>query len=377
MRILQLMSCRGWSSDAYWAARVSVELERAGHQVILACRRGTQERVIDLARAMGARHIETLGFEGGLKPASDAADLRRLREWLPEVDVIHAHRGKEHWLAAIANRLSKTPRPLVRTRHIVQPVRPHALNRWLYRKATSLTITVSEAIRRQYLAAELAPPERVLALPGGVDAEAFRPGRAAEPFRRANGLVGGEPLVGLLGGFRIMKGHVTALEAVERLARAGRSFQVALVGSGTLELIIRTARARAGLTGRVAIVDGETDPVDAVAAFDVALYVPLESDGMSRVLLEYLAAGRAVVASRVGVVSEVLTDGENALLVPAGEPGPLAEAIGRLLGDAALRARLGRAARELVERRLSGARVAETLAARYATLIQAPPDRAA
>jgi len=326
---------------------------------------------------MGARHIETLGFEGGLKPASDAADLRRLREWLPEVDVIHAHRGKEHWLAAIANRLSKTPRPLVRTRHIVQPVRPHALNRWLYRKATSLTITVSEAIRRQYLAAELVPPERVLALPGGVDAEAFRPGRAAEPFRRAHGLVGGEPLVGLLGGFRIMKGHVTALEAVERLARAGLSFQVALVGSGTLELIIRTARARAGLTGRVAIVDGESDPVDAVAAFDVALYVPLESDGMSRVLLEYLAAGRAVVASRVGVVSEVLTDGENALLVPAGEPGPLAEAIGRLLGDAALRARLGRAARELVERRLSGARVAETLAARYATLIQAPPDRAA
>ena len=377
MRILQLMSCRGWSSDAYWAARVSVELERAGHHVILACRRGTEERVIDRALAVGARHIETLSFQGGLKPASDAADLRRLREWLPEVDVIHAHRGKEHWLAAVANRLSKTPRPLVRTRHIVQVVRPHALNRWLYGKATSLTVTVSEAIRSQYLAAGLASPERVLALPGGVDAEAFRPDRSPEPFRRANGLVGHEPLIGLLGGFRIMKGHVIALEAVERLARAGRPFHVALVGQGMLDLIIRTARARAGLTERVAIVDRETDPVDAVAAFDVALYVPLESDGMSRVLLEYLAAGRAVVASRVGVVSEVLTDGENALLVPAGEPGPLAEAIGRLLGDAALRARLGRAARALVEQRLSGARVAETLAARYATLIPAPPDRPA
>jgi uncharacterized metal-binding protein len=53
MKILQLLSCRGWSSDAYWAARVSVELERAGHHVILACRRGTQERVIDRARAAG------------------------------------------------------------------------------------------------------------------------------------------------------------------------------------------------------------------------------------------------------------------------------------------------------------------------------------
>ena len=371
------MSCRGWSSDAYWAARVTVELERAGHQVILACRRGTEERVIDLARAAGARHIETLAFEGGLKPASDAADLRRLREWLPEVDVIHAHRGKEHWLAAVANRLSRTPRPLVRTRHIVQPVRPHALNRWLYRKATSLTVTVSEGIRRQLLAAELASPERVLALPGGVDAEAFRPGRSPMAFRRAHGLVGQAPMVGLLGGFRIMKGQLIALEALERLARSGRDFHGTLVGRGALELTIRAARARAGLTERVTIVDDEMDPVDAVAAFDVALYVPLESDGMSRVLFEYLAAGRAVIATRIGVVPEVLTDGETALLVPAGDPGPLAEAIGRLLDDAALRARLGTAARALVERRLSGARIAETLAARYATVVPAATDRAA
>ena len=377
MKILQLMSCSGWSSDAYWAARVSVELERAGHHVILACRRGAEERVIDRARAMGARHIETLAFQGGVKPASDAADLRRLREWLPEVDVIHAHRGKEHWLAAVANRLSKTSRPLVRTRHIVQTVRPHALNRWLYRTATSLTVTVSEAIRRQILAAELAPPERVLALPVGVDAETFRPGRAGEPFRRTHGLGGDGPVIGLLGGFRIMKGHLVAIEAVEALARAGRAFSVALVGSGVLELTIRAARARAGLTERVTLVDAETDPVAAVAAIVVALYVPLESDGMSRVLFEYLAAGRAVVASRVGLVPEVLTDGENALLVPAGEPKPLAEAIARLMDDAALRARLGAAARALVERRLSGARIAETLVARYATLGPPPAVRRA
>jgi glycosyltransferase involved in cell wall biosynthesis len=97
---------------------------------------------------------------------------------------------------------------------------------------------------------------------------------------------------------------------------------------------------------------------------------------MSRVLLEYLAAGRAVIASRVGVVPEVLTDGEHALHVPAGEPRPLAEAIGRLLDDAALRARLGAAARALVEGRLSGARVAEALAARYATLGPPPAVRA-
>jgi hypothetical protein len=117
-----------------------------------------------------------------VKPAADAADLQKLREWLPEVDVVHAHRGKDHWLAAVANRLSKTPRPLVRTRHIVQPIRPHALNRWLYRKATSLTVTVSEGIRRQLLAGELAPPERVIALPGGWTRRPSVPAVPPSPF---------------------------------------------------------------------------------------------------------------------------------------------------------------------------------------------------
>jgi glycosyltransferase involved in cell wall biosynthesis len=369
MRVLQIVSCRGWSSDAYWAARVSVELERAGHEVILACRRGTEARVIERARAAGVGRIETLGLAGGVDPAGDAADVRRLRAWLRDVDVVHAHRGKEHWLAALANHLSGTPRPLVRTRHIVQPVRAHPLNRWLYGRATALVVTVTEAIRRQYLAAGLATPDRVIALPGGVDAEEWRPGRNGRSLRASLGLADDVPLIGLLGGFRVMKGHAVVLEAAVRLARAGRRFHLALVGRGALDLAIRTLRVRMGLTDRVSIVDGLIDPAATVAGFDVALYAPLESDGMSRVLFEYLAAGRPVVASRVGVVPEVLTDGEHALLVPAGEAGPLAEAIERLLADRALGVRLGTAARDLVERRLSGARVAETLAARYAALV--------
>jgi glycosyltransferase involved in cell wall biosynthesis len=112
-----------------------------------------------------------------------------------------------------------------------------------------------------------------------------------------------------------------------------------------------------------------------MAAFDAALYVPLESDGMSRVLFEYLALGKPVVASRVGVVPEVLADDDTALLVPAGEPGPLARAVGRILDDAPLRSRLGEAARRLVESRLSGARIARDLASVYATMASARGER--
>ncbi|HEY7868243.1 MAG TPA: glycosyltransferase, partial [Methylomirabilota bacterium] len=133
--IRHIVSCRGWSSDAYWAARAAVELERAGHDVALVGKHAARGLITRRAAEIGVQRVDTLHLASGLAPVSDVRDLRRLVHWLPETQVLHVHRGKEHWLAAIANRLSYARRPLVRTRHIVQPVRAHALNRWLYGSA--------------------------------------------------------------------------------------------------------------------------------------------------------------------------------------------------------------------------------------------------
>ena len=192
MTILQIVSCRGWSSDAYWAARAAVELERAGQDVTLVCKRRSEERVMRRAREAGVNRIESLALASGVDPLADARDLRRLVGWLPQADVLHVHRGKEHWLAALANRLSRVRRPLVRTRHIVQPVRPHALNRWLYRRATDQVVTVTEAIRRQLVAAGLArvlgdrPRARAMGAAGRRRAaEIFGPERQVDAVERA------------------------------------------------------------------------------------------------------------------------------------------------------------------------------------------------
>jgi len=106
-----------------------------------------------------------------------------------------------------------------------------------------------------------------------------------------------------------------------------------------------------------------------VGGLDIALYAPLESDGMSRVLFEYLASGRAVIASRVGAAAEVLEDGITALLVPGGDAPELARALARLLDDRALRHALGRQAGAVAHERFTGARVAERLLGHYQRLI--------
>ena len=369
MRVLQLMSCRGWSSDAYWAARITRELERRGHVVTLACRAGTEAKVIDRARAEGVQRVTTLALAGGVQPVSDGQDVRRLRDMLTTADVVHVHRGKEHWLAAVANRLAPTPRPLVRTRHIAQAVRPHAANRWLYRQATALVVTVTDAIRRQYLAAGLIDPDRVAALPGGADTERYRPQPRDGDVYRSLGGREGTLLVGMIAGLRVMKGHEVVIEAAARLNALGVRLRFVFLGRGGREQALRARISRAGLEPQISIGGFVDDLPAAMAALDVALYVPLESDGMSRVVFECLAAGRPLVASRVGVVPEVLADGEHAALVAAGDATALADALARLARDPEARVRLGRSGRRLVESRYSGAHVAAALEARYVSLL--------
>jgi len=369
------MSCRGWSSDAYWAARITRELERRGHAVMLGCRRGTEERVISRAEAEGVTRISTFGFAGGVNPRADLADIRQLRAALAATDVVHVHRGKEHWLAAVANRLIPSPRPIVRTRHIVQAVRPHAGNRWLYRHATALVVTVTETIRRQYLASGLLAPEQVVALPGGADVEAFRPLPEDLDLRRRLGAAPDTALLGMVSGLRVMKGHRVVIEAATRLAARGLRPHVAFIGRGGEAPAIREAVERAGLGAQMTIAGFAEDLPATISALDAALYVPIESDGMSRVVFECLAAGRPLIASRVGVVPEVLVDGEHAVLVPAGDSEALAASMARVIEDGSLRARLGESARRLVVERYSGAKIAKSLEAHYDRLI-APTQRA-
>ena len=80
----------------------------------LGCRRGTEQAVGERARREGVGRIVTFGFAGGLRPATDVADVRALRTAIAAADVVHVHRGKEHWLAVVAARLAEAGRSCAR-----------------------------------------------------------------------------------------------------------------------------------------------------------------------------------------------------------------------------------------------------------------------
>src|SRR5262249_47468354 len=141
-----------------------------------------------------------------------------------------------------------------------------------------------------------------------------------------------------------------------------------IIGEGPRRAALETAIAAAGLAERVTLAGPVTHarlPREYARAHVVV--VPSiedhrgDRDGLPNVVLEALASGRAVVASDVGAVGSAVRDGRTGLLVPPGDPGLLAEALGMLARRPDLRARLGRSGRALVERRFELGRCAARL----------------
>jgi glycosyltransferase involved in cell wall biosynthesis len=208
----------------------------------------------------------------------------------------------------------------------------------------------SEDLRRRGVALGAAP-ERTRVVPYGVD-PASGPTRPAAEVRRRLGVPDGRLLVLGLGRLVEKKGFRHLVEAAGRVP----GVHVVIAGEGDLreDLVRRVREANApvhfvGALDRAAVADAfaAADLVVVPSVVDAAGNV----DGLPNVLLEGLAAGRAVVATRVAAIPDVVEDGVTGVLVAPGDPAQLAQALSDLAADPQRREQLGRRARAVMEER--------------------------
>ena len=238
------------------------------------------------------------------------------------------------WLAGVPHR--------VRTRnnigHWLTPLH-RRLGRALNVLATR-TVANCHAARQALLAAERPCPESVVVLENGVDLTWFQ---HIPPLSAQFATEG--PRIGVVANLRPVKGldvFVRAAGQIHTRRHPRASFEVA--GEGELRAELGQQAKEAGLAGRFTLRGAVSDVPAFLAGLDVAVLCS-HAEGMSNALLEYMAAGRAIVATAVGAAAELIEDGVHGLLVPPGNAGRLAEAMERLLNDRALARRLGAAAR--------------------------------
>lgn len=221
-----------------------------------------------------------------------------------------------------------------------------------------------------------APSGRSRVIPYGVNIRQFRPDDNARAAVRSElGMAEGAPLVLGLGRLVAKKGFGVLIEAWPQILAARPDARLAIVGYGDMRAQLEAQAERLGVAGSVRFA-GQLERARAaayMAAADVfALPIVRDGvDGLPNVLLEAMGAGRAVVASRVAGVPDVVDDGVHGLTVPERDPQALAAAICRLLADPALAARLGAAARARVERELTWERTAERFEEAYLAAVEA------
>lgn len=272
------------------------------------------------------------------------------------IDVVHTHLwGGDLWGRLVAHWCG-TPVTVTTAHNVDDWKQWHhlALDRWLARGTTRL-VAVSEQVRAFYEGRGVAPGRWQVVYNGVADVPSSPRGRG--PAFRELG-IGDEPLVGLVGRLVSAKAPDVFLDAVARASVAVPTLKALVVGDGPLRSSLEQRISRMGLQGRVVFTGVRHDVADLFPGLD-ALASSSEREGLSMAMLEAMAAGVPVVATRVGGTPELIESGITGILVPPGDPQALADGLLALLRSPERSESLRRAARERVRSHFSLSRMVE------------------
>lgn len=290
-----------------------------------------------------AREAERRGFELVKVPMRGAADLAavvRLRGALARarVDLVHLHTSRATWLGGLAARLAGLR--AITTRRQEKRLVPSPRARFVYETLVRRVVAISPAVERNLLEGGV-PRARLVRIASSVAAEELVPRHPRDETRRALGLAPTDVVVLTLASLVARKGIDLLLAAVAAQATEPRCVLL-VAGEGPERAALEARAAELGLGARVRFLGARDDKAELLAACDV-FALASRAEGLGVAALEAMAAGRAVLATRVGGLAEAVVDGETGLLVPSEDVSALSAALRRLVREPELRARLGAA----------------------------------
>jgi glycosyltransferase involved in cell wall biosynthesis len=309
----------------------------------------------------------------------DARALQRIRHLLRRVqpDIVETHLSKAGILGRLAARLEGVP-------SLIHVFHGHVLSGYYGPLKTSLARWTESTLARR--------TDRLLAVSAGVKAELTRYGVAAagrftvvEPalpldaliggpgqrgrFRRDIGVDGGTRLVGIVARLSPIKNHELFLDAARIVSRQRPDVRFVVVGDGPLRAAVEARAGQLGVADRMTFTGWRHDLPSVYADLDLAVLCS-NNEGTPFALIEAMAAGCPVVATRVGGVPDIVADHKTGLLVPPRSGMALADAILRLLGNPELASRLASAARCHAKRRFAATRLARDMDFLYQSLLR-------
>lgn len=369
----------------------------ARHVILLDCglqARGHRTRLVHGSLDVGEGSLEHLARTAGIpvlrvpdlgrriSPLGDmSAFVRLLRVLFRErPDVVHTHTAKAGTLGRLAAAVFNATRRRDRRCLVVHTFHGHVLEgyfhpavdrivraverslAWMTDRIVTVAPRQTHDITKRF---RIARREKTLTIPLGLDLDALlRLTPDAPDHRQAFGFTPADIVVGYVGRLVSIKDLPTLIAAFTRALARQPNLRLMLVGDGPLRGQIEALVVRSGVCGQVRFVGWTDELAPVYATMDICAMSSL-NEGTPVAIIEAMAAGRAVVATSVGGVPDVIDDGITGRLVPPRDPDALATAILRLAADAAERARIGAAARRQVAARYSADRLVNDIERLY------------
>ncbi len=362
MRILHTESSINWGGQEYRALEQMEWLRDQGHKPFLAARPGSD--IGERARAEGLTVID-IAYTGHYDPRAILAARKAIKQH--GIEIADCHGSRDVMTLAFARGLI----PVIRTRHVSQSLKNKLHRRLQWRYGSDHVIASAECIRDEILAKGLAPADKISVV-GEWAGDAFfdvsRKQDHRRDVRKEFQVPDGLPLICVVGMLRGDKAQEVLIETVAELKMRGREVVALIVGSvtnsqDTYDQKLKLRAEALGVTDLVSFAGYRDDIPRLTQACDAQVITSISVEAQSRTVPQAFASRTPVVASRVGGVAELITDGETGRLVGIKDVEGYADALTGILDDKVAASRMTNAARTFAEQNLRMDRkMAETLA---------------
>jgi glycosyltransferase involved in cell wall biosynthesis len=367
LKILHLISSRG----LYGVERVALDLCKGlkgyGCESIIGVIRNSHNPHLEVTDEAKKNAIDTVVF-----PCEGQLDIKlifRIRKYASknQINLMHCHGYKSNFYGLLA---SKQGIPIVTTNH------NWLTSHWklrVYRRLDSLLIryftriiAVSSGIQEEMLTYGI-PREKMRVIDNGIDITRFHESVSPKAVKEEFGLKKEETIIGTIGNLGAEKGHMYLLQAAKDIVKNVGSVKFFFVGDGPLRGCLENEAKQLGIGDHVIFTGFRTDIPNLLSIMDIFV-LPSLKEGLPMVLLEAMAAKKAIVATRVGAIPKVVNNGNGILVEPKDAEG-LREAIVSLLTNEEKRRKYASAGYETVRMQFSSERMSSEYFDLYSELL--------
>lgn len=356
IKTLQLISVRWWNASAYYGVSLAKALNQAGIPTIVGGREDSPP--LEKAREFKQPVFANINLES-LNPVIAAKSLAHLKKFLKKesISLVNAHRPEDGFFGVLAKKSSLKPIPVIRTVSDVRAPKNNATNKWLHEKGMDFLIFSCKASYERYQNVWPIFENKSAVIYSAIDTEIFRPTNDVPALRKEFGITDNEVLIGIIARLDPVKDHHTFLKASAKVAARAPNTRFLISGEAcnVSHEELRQLSRELGIQERVIFLDRQEDldVRDLIHALDIGVVASNGSEVICRISVEYMALGKPQVSTDINVLPEIVEDGKNGFVVPAGDAEAMGTQLLRLAENADLRKNMGYKARQIAVEKYS------------------------